>query len=56
MINMPLVRIELLGLISDKLSGFPSATFDYQFMQGDLLFLESHAWDARHEFLFLESH
>lgn len=25
-------------------------------MQGDLLFLKSHAWDARHDFLILERH
>jgi len=34
--------MELLGLINDKLSDFPSTILYYQLMQGDLLFLESH--------------
>lgn len=44
------MKIELLGLISDKVSDFTSTILNYQLMQGDLLFLESHTWDARHDF------
>lgn len=38
------------------ISDFLSALLDYQLLQGDLLFLESHICDVRHDFLILESH
>ena len=50
------IKIELLGLINDKLSDFPSTILYYQLIQGDLLFLESHSKIVGNEILDKEIH
>jgi len=50
------LKIKQLRLIEDKLSDFPSYIYDYDLMEVDLLFLESHDSKDRLNFLFLESH
>ena len=49
------LKIKQLWLIKDKSSDFPSYINDYELMESDSLFLESHGCKDRHEFLFLES-
>jgi len=48
------LKIKQLRLIKDKLSDFPSYIYDYELMESDLLFLESHGCKDRHDFLFLD--
>lgn len=43
-------------MINDRSSDIPSSIRDYQLKQGDLLILESHVCNDRHNFLYLESH
>ena len=49
---MTKLKIKQLRLNKDKLSDFPSYIYDYQVKQGDLLILESHGCNDRHDFLF----
>jgi len=50
------LKIKQLRLIKGKLSDFPSYIYDYELMENDLLFLESHGCKDGHGFVFLESH
>ena len=46
------LKIKQLRLIKKKLSDFQSYIYNYELIEGDLLFLESHGCKDRHDIYF----